>query len=163
MTVPQPPLILAFAEMSRTRPPTVDALPLMVAAAKAIGHPARLRMLAMLRAGSLCVCQLTAVLGLAASTVSGHLAELRRAGLVTERKQGKWVEYALAPAGPAASLLAAALDTMTLDAQARLDAEVVRRLRAVPLETLCLKGVDLNTPTGVRRVGGKGRPAGRRR
>ncbi len=46
---------------------------------KALGHPVRLRILAMLRDGGLCVCQITAVLGLASSTVSAHLAELRRA------------------------------------------------------------------------------------
>ena len=43
---------------------------------KAAGHPARLRILNMLRPGALCVCQITAVLQLAASTVSAHLAEL---------------------------------------------------------------------------------------
>lgn len=127
----------------------------MVAAAKAIGHPVRLRILAMLRSGPLCVCQLMAVLGLAASTVSGHLAELRRSGLVTERKQGKWVEYSLGDEGPATSLVGPALEALADDSQVRHDADLVRRLRAVPLETLCVVGVDLKTPEGLRRVGGR--------
>ena len=57
-------------------------LPAVVDAVKALAHPGRLRILAMLRGGDLCVCQLTAVLELAASTVSSHLSDLRRAGLV---------------------------------------------------------------------------------
>jgi DNA-binding transcriptional ArsR family regulator len=119
-----------------------EMLPLLVEAAKALGHPTRLRILAMLRSGGLCVCQLTAVLGLAASTVSGHLAELRGAGLVRERKQGKWVTYRLAEGTPAVALLAPALTQLVRDAQAAEDAATVRRLRTVPLETLC--GVGLN-------------------
>ena len=62
---------------------------------KAMGHPVRLRILAMLRGGELCVCQMTALLDLATSTVSAHLADLKRAGLVTERKDGRWVFYRL--------------------------------------------------------------------
>src|SRR5512141_3359794 len=62
---------------------------------KAIGHPVRLRLLAMLRTGPLCVCQMTVLVKLAASTVSEHLSELRKAGLITDRKEGRWVEYRL--------------------------------------------------------------------
>lgn len=136
--------------MTRPRSATTPLLPLMVAAAKAMGHPTRLRILGMLRTGSLCVCQMTAVLELAASTVSGHLAELRRAGLVTERKLGKWVEYSLAAGGPASALLAPALDNLRHDAQARVDAGSVRKVRAVSRETLCLVGIDLKTAGGAR-------------
>lgn len=150
-----------------TRPrASAPLLPALVAATKAMGHPARLRMLGMLRSGPLCVCQLTAVLELAASTVSGHLAELRRAGLVTERKSGRWVEYRLATDGPAATLLPPALAHLRQDDQARLDTASVRQLRSVPRETLCLVGVDLRTAAGTRRAGGRPplsrRPAGRR-
>ena len=71
-------------------------LPELVRIHKALAHPVRLRILAMLRRGPLCVCQMTAVLQLAASTVSAHLSDLRRSDLVLERKAGKWVEYRLA-------------------------------------------------------------------
>ena len=67
----------------------------LVQVQKAMGHPVRLRLLAMLRGGPLCVCQMTVVVKLAASTVSEHLSELRKAGLVVERKDGRWVEYRL--------------------------------------------------------------------
>lgn len=147
-------------EMTRPHPDGSALLPAMVAASKAMGHPTRLRILAMLRSGSLCVCQLTAVLHLAASTVSGHLAELRRAGLVSERKQGKWVEYRLGDQGPAAALLAPVLTLLAQDAQGRQDADTVRALRTVPRETLCLVGLDLDA-AGVTRLLSRRKATGR--
>lgn len=108
---------------------------------KALGHPARLRILAMLRGGELCVCQITAILGLAASTVSAHLAELRRAGLVEEQKEGRWVRYRLREATGDLAPLWPKLDA---DPQARADAALLTHLRRVPLETLCRADLDLS-------------------
>lgn len=73
---------------------------------KALGDPTRLRILALLRAGELCVCDLTAALGLPQSTVSRHLALLRAAGWVTGRRGGAWMYYRLAaaPGEPGAGL-----------------------------------------------------------
>jgi DNA-binding transcriptional ArsR family regulator len=113
-----------------------------VDAVKALAHPARLRMLAMLRGGDLCVCQMTAALDLAASTVSSHLSDLRRAGLVTERKDGKWVHYHLVDTGPLADLVARTLGLAAGDDRLRQDARVVEELRRVPLEILCRTGFD---------------------
>jgi len=108
---------------------------------KALAHPARMRIAAMLRAGELCVCQMTAVLQLAASTVSAHLAELRRAGCVAERKEGRWVFYALSDEG--ASLLASLAPDLGDDAQLAADAAVVAKLRAIGPEELCRVDLDL--------------------
>ena len=72
-------------------------LDLLVRIHKALAHPVRMRIVAMLRRGELCVCQINAVIGLAPSTISAHLAELKNAGLVVERKAGRWVHYRLAP------------------------------------------------------------------
>ncbi len=63
--------------------------------AKALANPARIRILAALERGECCVCQLTAILDLAPSTVSAHLSELRRAGFLLDRKDGKIVFYRL--------------------------------------------------------------------
>jgi DNA-binding transcriptional ArsR family regulator len=109
---------------------------------KALGHPARLRILSLLRAGELCVCQVTAVVRLAPSTVSAHLADLKRAGLVEERKNGRWVHYRLADRLPPA--VAALWLELDADEQTRIDAELLRRLGAVSLETLCRGDVDLD-------------------
>lgn len=109
---------------------------------KAIAHPVRLRLLAILRSGPLCVCQMTVVVKLAASTVSEHLSELRRAGLITERKEGRWVEYRLSDAALDDGVLDAVWPALTSDPDAKADAVLVKELRIVPLDELC--GVDLN-------------------
>ena len=41
----------------------------------------------------MCACHITALLKLAPSTVSKHMAILRRAGLVTSRRAGRWMHY----------------------------------------------------------------------
>ena len=58
---------------------------------KAVSNPLRLRVLALLGAGEICVCQVAEALSVPASSVSESLRELRRAGFVTERKEGRWV------------------------------------------------------------------------
>jgi ArsR family transcriptional regulator len=63
---------------------------------KALSDETRLRILALLTAGELCVCDLMAVLELPQSTVSRHLAYLRNTGLVEDRRQGVWMYYRLA-------------------------------------------------------------------
>jgi ArsR family transcriptional regulator len=133
------------------------SLDLLVEAAKGLAHPARLRMLAMLAGGELCVCQLIAVLGLAPSTVSQHLSVLARGGWVSERKEGKLVFYRLRDAGPAASLAPQLLALLRADAAVRLDAAEVERLRRVPIATLCAADLDL-VAIGVR-APGPGEPA----
>jgi len=64
---------------------------------KAFSDMTRLRILKMLQMKSMCVCEITDVLGLAPSTVSKHLTVLQNAELVQDRKQGKWVNYSLSP------------------------------------------------------------------
>jgi DNA-binding transcriptional ArsR family regulator len=124
-------------------------LPTLVDAVKALAHPGRLRLLAMLRGGDLCVCQLTAVLELAASTVSSHLSDLRRAGLVTERKSGKWVHYHLVTTGPLADLVREALRLVDADERLRQDTRVVDDIRRIPLETFCRTGSAQQPRTAV--------------
>jgi ArsR family transcriptional regulator len=65
---------------------------------KAAGEPTRLRILNLLQAGGICVCDLQAVLEIPQHTVSRHLAALRHAGLVVDERNGQRVIYSLAPA-----------------------------------------------------------------
>ncbi len=77
----------------------------------AAGEPTRLRILNLLRLGSVCVCDLQAVLGIPQPTVSRHLAALRHAGLVADTRLGTRVIYSLAPAtGPEMQVLQQFLD-----------------------------------------------------
>ncbi len=133
-----------------TAPPTGPSAKQLVEVAKAIGHLARLRILAMLEGRSLCVCQMTSMLGLASSTVSGHLNELRRAGLVTEDKRGKMVFYRLDATSPFAGLIAGALARVAGDDWLASDRAIVERVRAVPVEVLTRAGMKLEV-VGIKR------------
>jgi DNA-binding transcriptional ArsR family regulator len=133
----------------------------MVDAAKGLAHPARLRLLGMLASGELCVCQLTAVLELAPSTVSQHLSVLARGGLVVDSKEGKLVFYRLGAGELAAAVLPPLLARLAEDAQARADRALVERLRKVPVAALCAADLDL-VAIGVRKPAalGPARPVG---
>jgi len=67
----------------------------MVNVFKALSDTNRIRILKMLEVRPLCVCEITEILKLANSTVSKHLSVLRDAGLIADRKEGKWVNYHL--------------------------------------------------------------------
>jgi DNA-binding transcriptional ArsR family regulator len=62
---------------------------------KALAHPSRLAMIDELAKGEKCVCDLQKIVGADITTVSKHLALMRKAGLVEDRKDGLWVYYRL--------------------------------------------------------------------
>ena len=66
-----------------------------MAVTRALADPHRVRILLALRRGELCVCQITELFGLAASTMSKHLSILHQAGLIRSRKTERWVYYRL--------------------------------------------------------------------
>jgi DNA-binding transcriptional ArsR family regulator len=122
---------------------------------KALGHPARLRIVAMLSGGELCVCQITAVLGLAPSTVSQHLSDLKQAGLIAERKEGRWVHYALQDSPEVREIVATAGPRLAGDPVAAADAAVLWQLRRVPVKELCRVDLDLTRLAISRPAGAK--------
>lgn len=107
---------------------------------KALANPARLRILALLEKGECCVCQLTAVLGLAPSTVSAHLSELRRAGFLLDRKDGKIVFYRLSGRPELNAWLRAAFGGIRDDGKVAADAAFLGRVRDVDVQTFCGAG-----------------------
>jgi ArsR family transcriptional regulator len=74
---------------------------------KALSDPSRVKIIKMLERKELCVCEITALLGLAQSTVSKHLKLLEDAGLVASSRNGPWVDYRRAgcPDSPYAAAL----------------------------------------------------------
>ncbi|CAM3173665.1 ArsR/SmtB family transcription factor [Sporolactobacillus spathodeae] len=64
---------------------------------KLISDKTRLRMLAYLKNGEMCVCEFVDLFTLTQPAISQHLKKLRTAGVVQERKQGTWVYYRLSP------------------------------------------------------------------
>ena len=117
----------------------------LVEIAKALSDPSRVRILAALRDGELCLCHLIGLLELAPSTVSRHVDQLRQAGLLETERRGKWRYFRLArrEASPAARwALGWVLGTVRDDAGVRKDAERLARLRAMDEAevTACYRG-----------------------
>ncbi|HET9013731.1 MAG TPA: metalloregulator ArsR/SmtB family transcription factor [Gemmatimonadaceae bacterium] len=63
----------------------------------ALSDPIRIEVLELLGSGERCVCDLTEVLDVAQSRLSWHLKTLKDAGLVTDRREGRWSYYTLQP------------------------------------------------------------------
>jgi ArsR family transcriptional regulator, arsenate/arsenite/antimonite-responsive transcriptional repressor len=98
---------------------------------KAASELTRLRILNLLRNGSICVCELQSVLGIPQPTVSRHLAALRHAGLVEDSRQGTRVVYSLTnPATPAIAALHELLATCApYEASLQSDLDLLRRIK----------------------------------
>ncbi len=75
--------------------PDAEAAADLAALFGALGDPTRVRLLAALAVGPLCVCDLAAVLGMTQSAISHQLRLLRALHLVRARREGKMVWYAL--------------------------------------------------------------------
>jgi ArsR family transcriptional regulator len=71
---------------------TTDAL---VAGFHALSDPIRIQVLELLRSQELCVCELCEQLGVTQSKLSFHLKNLKEAGLVQARQEGRWIYYSL--------------------------------------------------------------------
>ncbi len=84
---------------------------------KSLSDPNRLRILKMLQHKPLCVCEITDILKLAASTVSKHLSIMKETGFIIEEKDGKWVNYMINPdpADPRISSILSTLDFWIAD------------------------------------------------
>lgn len=61
----------------------------------ALSDPTRLELLARLKAGEQCVCELTDVMKAGQSRLSFHLKVLKEAGLLHDRREGRWTYYSL--------------------------------------------------------------------
>ena len=95
-------LDLEKAERLRASALSVEEAERAAAGAKALGDPTRLGLAATLAAtDELCVCDLAWVSGRAENLVSHHLRQLRGSGLVTSRRDGKMVLYAVTERGRA--------------------------------------------------------------
>jgi len=111
--------------------------------AKAVADPSRVRILKLLESGELCVCQITTVLGLAVATVSKHLAALKTAGLLQQRRDGKWVYYRLAERelNPyARQFLGLVGGFLADDPTIGEDRRLLALVNAVPVQVLCDQG-----------------------
>ncbi|MEW5733247.1 MAG: metalloregulator ArsR/SmtB family transcription factor [Thermodesulfobacteriota bacterium] len=99
---------------------------------KALADGNRAKIVAMLNEREMCVCEVTAALGLSQSTVSKHLRVMEDAGLVFSRKEGLWVNYALDRARlsePSAALLDSVLALIASDPEIEALKKALPRIR----------------------------------
>lgn len=89
----------------------------LLALLQALADEKRMAVVEALRAGEHCVCDLQDVVGTSQSLLSHHLRVLRDAGIVSDRKEGRWVHYSLVPG--VFSELEAFLGDVKGDAQSR--------------------------------------------
>lgn len=74
-----------------------QSIPQVARQLKAIADERRLQIISLLRDGERCVCELTDAMKAGQSLLSFHLKTLKEAGLVTDRREGRWVYYSLVP------------------------------------------------------------------
>jgi DNA-binding transcriptional ArsR family regulator len=116
-----------------------DDLRTLVEQLKAVSHPLRLRVLALLEPGELCVCQIAETLQVPQSSVSEALRELRRAGFVVERKEGRWVFVSVVPKKQASPLLKGILADAGSLPEVLEDRARAQEVKALSIPVVCAK------------------------
>lgn len=101
---------------------------------QALADRTRLRLLNLMRDSEICVCFFVEVLEASQPKISRHLAYLRKAGLVSARREGKWMHYRLLEQRePAqATILRAVLDSLVEDRQMQKDRAALEKACCAP-------------------------------
>jgi len=123
--------------MSRTK--SFDLIRLFAA----LADPTRLRLLNLMRGREVCVCYFVEILQQSQPKVSRHLAYLRNAGIVSARRDGRWMHYSMER--PEDATAAAILDTVltSFEEDKKMQSDLVRLDRAccAPQKFVALEGV----------------------
>jgi ArsR family transcriptional regulator len=120
----------------------------------ALADRTRLRLLNLIGDREVCVCFFVEILGTNQPKVSRHLAYLRRAGIVSARRDGKWMHYRLAePANPVASrMLGEVLEWLRSDSRMQADCAKLEDMCCSPRLPARLKQAPLPQLTQITRV-----------
>jgi ArsR family transcriptional regulator len=116
----------------------------------ALSDPTRLRLLNLMEGREVCVCYFVEILGQSQPKISRHLAYLRKAGVVSARREGKWMHYRMerlddpSIAAVADSVLAA----LKHDRLMRADLEKLNKACCTPQRFVLLQGAPVPLPTG---------------
>jgi len=115
----------------------------------ALADPTRLRLLNLMNGREVCVCYFVAILKQGQPKISRHLAYLRRAGIVSARRDGKWMHYRIVRPGDAsaAAILEATMASFETDRQMRLDLTQLSKACCEPQRIVALQGAPI--PTGI--------------
>jgi ArsR family transcriptional regulator, arsenate/arsenite/antimonite-responsive transcriptional repressor len=108
----------------------------------ALADPTRLRLLNLMNGREVCVCYFVEILNQSQPKISRHLAYLRNAGMVSARREGKWMHYSIERPedGGAAAVLDAALRSFEADREMQLDLARLDKACCVPQRSVTLQG-----------------------
>jgi ArsR family transcriptional regulator len=109
---------------------------------QAIADPTRVRIIAALRRGELCVCELVDALEISQSTLSSHLQVLRQTGVVSTRKEGRWIYYSLTDQkrGLIEAIFSHIQRQVEVDPRLRRDSQRIARRLAIRENGRCILG-----------------------
>ena len=115
---------------------------------QALGDNTRLRLLNLMGDQEICVCYFVEILGQGQPKISRHLAYLRRAGIVTARREGKWMHYRIAmpPNIGAAQVLRQTLAWLKEDRTMQADRMRLSKACCSPAKFAALQGAPLPVP-----------------
>src|SRR5882724_2157871 len=101
---------------------------------KALADRTRLRLISLIGDSEVCVCFFVAILKVSQPKISRHLAYMRRAGIVTARREGKWMHYRLSepPDEHAARIFREVRATLTEHPELQRDSERLEQVCCAP-------------------------------
>jgi len=101
---------------------------------KALADRTRLRLISLIGDSEVCVCFFVAILKVSQPKISRHLAYMRRAGIVTARREGKWMHYRLSepPDEHAARIFREVRATLTEHPELQRDRERLEQVCCAP-------------------------------
>ena len=127
---------------------TLDLTPLFAA----LADRTRLRLLNLMNGREVCVCYFVEILKQSQPKISRHLAYLRRAGIVSARREGKWMHYRIerpSDPGPLA-ILDAALASFSADREMQSDLQRLSKACCEPRRLITLQGAPLPASLAVK-------------
>lgn len=114
---------------------------------QALGDNTRLRLLNLIGDREICVCYFVEILGGPQPKISRHLAYLRSAGIISARREGRWMHYRIVmpPHIGAAQVLRQTLDWLKEDKRMQADRARLTRACCAPKKRTSLQGAPLPT------------------
>jgi ArsR family transcriptional regulator len=119
----------------------LDLVEELVSIARTLADTTRIRIVAALRNGELCVCELVDALDIGQSSLSTHLQMCRQVGVLTARKEGRWIYYSLSTCyAPLIETIFSELQTLRSHEQLRRDAKRLRKRLLMRQGDRCVVG-----------------------
>jgi ArsR family transcriptional regulator len=120
----------------------------------ALADPTRLRLLNLMNGREVCVCYFVEILKQGQPKISRHLAYLRNVGIVSARRDGKWMHYSIQRPDDArgAAVLQATLRSFETDREMQADVARLGKACCEPQDFVTLQGAPVPSGAGTRQA-----------